>query len=267
MMPHKLGKKPAEPRPSDLKLSKYLKAADLPTPTKVFGYGMLAPYGPDKWGMLGNGPDDTVEPGFEGAGDCVFAGAAHETIIWRKLRHGVDTEMSGKTTIEDYSELTGYVLDDSTTDYGTDMHDAASYRKRIGVRDANEDRHRISAYLFLRVGSWNQLVAATYVFGCVGIGFEFPNSAWDQFDAGQPWDDVDDDQIDGGHYVPAVGSMDSSSQITCITWGKRQVMTKAFYEKYNDESVVYLSEEQIRPDGEGIHGLNLEQLQADLAAL
>lgn len=259
----KLGKLPAAPRPTDLKLATYAKKSALPKPTAVFGYGKLYA----DWGMLGNGPDPTVEKGFQGAGDCVFAGAAHETMVWRKLRHGVDTPMSGKTTIEDYSELTGYVLDDPSTDYGTDMHDAAGYRKRIGIRDANEDRHRIAAYLFLRAGDFSQAVTAAYTFGAVGVGFEFPNSAWDQFDAGEPWDDVGDDQIDGGHYVPGVGSMDSSGQLTCLTWGKRQVMTKAFYEKYVDEAVVYLSEEQIRGDGEGIHGLNLTELKADLAAL
>jgi hypothetical protein len=44
-------------------------------------------------------------------------------------------------------------------------------------------------------------------------------------------------------------------------------MTRAFYEYYVDEAYAMLSEEQLRADGTGIHGLDLTALKADLAAL
>ena len=31
--------------------------------------------------MLGNGPDPTMPPSFEGVGDCAIAGPAHETML------------------------------------------------------------------------------------------------------------------------------------------------------------------------------------------
>jgi hypothetical protein len=64
-----------------------------------------------------------------------------------------------------------------------------------------------------------------------------------------------------------VGSRNSAARVTIVTWGRRWQMTKKFYQAYNDESWVLLSEEQIRADEKGIHGLNLDQLRADLAAL
>ena len=98
------------------------------------------------------------------------------------------------------------------------------------------------------------------------MGFEFPDSAFDQFDAGAIWDVVSGASIDGGHYVPVVGSADSPNKVTALTWGKRQELTKAFYEAYCDEAWAMLSAEQIRASG-GIHGLDIAALNADLAAL
>ena len=64
-----MGKKPASYDRRDLKFRDFLIPSRLPTPPAQFGFGTLFP----DWGMLGNGPDDSVEPGFGGAGDCVFA--------------------------------------------------------------------------------------------------------------------------------------------------------------------------------------------------
>jgi hypothetical protein len=248
----RLGKLPAKDDPRTLRLSKYVVA--LPVPTKIFGFGGLY----EDWLMLGN----------DKYGDCVLAGASHETMLWNKLRGGVDVPMSTKTTLEDYSELTGFDPKNPSTDNGAYMLDALKYRKATGVRDANEGRHKIAAFLQLDTGNFTQAIQACYVFGAIGIGFEVPDTIWDQWDNGEYFDVVDPNaQIIGGHYVPGVGSRNSAARITIVTWGRRWQMTKKFYETYVDEAYVMLSEEQIRADGKGIHGLDLEQLNADLAAL
>jgi hypothetical protein len=248
----RLGKLPAQPDIPTLKLAHY--AVALPVPTAVFGFGGLY----TDWGMLGN----------DQYGDCVFAGASHETMLWNKLRGGVDVPMSTKTTLEDYTEVTGFNPKNPSTDNGAYMIDALKYRRATGVRDASEGRHKIAAYLQLKTGDFAQAIQAAFVFGAVGMGFEVPATIWDQFDNGEYWDVTDPNaDIIGGHYVPIVGSRNSLARATVLTWGRRQQLTKRFYETYNDESYVMLSEEQIRSDGKGIHGLNLTQLQADLAAL
>lgn len=260
----KLGKKPAAPRPKDFKWRAFQQEITLPALPWRFGHANLFP----DWGMYGNGPDDTVQPGFGGAGDCVFAGGDHEHRMINHVVKRTDVPFNGKTAIDDYSACTGYVVGDDSTDNGTDMHDAASYRQHTGLVDANGRRHKIGAYIWLDPKNWQHLLEATYIFGMVGIGFEFPASAWDQFDHGTPWDVVSDDGgIEGGHYVPVMGTP-GSGKVGLVTWARRQEMTKAFYEKYNDEALVYITDEELSGSPQhGLHGFDLANLNSYLDAL
>lgn len=249
----KLGKRPATYDERTLRLAKYLPKTTLPVPTRIFGFGGL--YG--DWGVLGN----------DRYGDCVFAGAAHETMLWNKLKGGADVPMSESMTLADYSDVTGFDPNDPNSDQGTDMLDALKYRVKTGIRDASGSRHKIAAYVELDRGDFEQAIQAAYIFGAIGIGFLVPDTIWEQWDNSEYWDVVDPNApIDGGHYTPGVGTRNAASRITIITWGRRVQMTKRFYETYVDEAYVMLSEEQLR-DGVGIHGLDLEQLKADLAAI
>src|SRR5581483_12366997 len=78
--PLRLGKRPATFDHRDLLFSQYRTGEPLPSHPKYFGHEKLV--ATKGWEMLGNGPDDTVKPGFLGAGDCVFAGGDHETMLW-----------------------------------------------------------------------------------------------------------------------------------------------------------------------------------------
>jgi len=67
----KLGKKPARPGAVKFKFANFLLKPKLPTPPKVFGHeGLIGA----NWAVLGN----------DHYGDCVWAGAAHETMLWNK---------------------------------------------------------------------------------------------------------------------------------------------------------------------------------------
>lgn len=258
-----LGKRPAAPKPKDIYLSTFFDhEAVLPAVKIPFGFGKALP-----WAMFGNGPDSTVRPGFQGCGDCVFAGTAEEVRIANFERHGHDVVFTGKEVVSDYSAVTGYVVGDDSTDNGTDMGDAADYRRRTGVVDASGKRHKIAAYARLDPGNFDQLLAATYTFGATGIGIIFPDSAWDQFDQPVPtWDYVPGSPSDGGHYIPGLGS-DSKDEVTIVSWAKRVRVTRRFVEEQVDEAMVYFSDEQIRADGKGIHGFSRDEFLAALAAL
>jgi hypothetical protein len=253
----KTGKLPFVADERDLKLSDYLSA--LPTPPADFGHEDLV----TDWGMLGNGPDDSVEPGFGGAGDCVFAGGDHETLMLGAEGSHHPT-FTGAQAIADYSAVTGYVLGDESTDRGTDVREALKYRKATGLVDAGGHRHRIGAFLQLDK-DLDQIFQAAYVFGCVGIGIEFPESAMQQFDDGEAWDVVKGSPIDGGHYIPVVGR--NGGNIVVVTWGKTQEMTPAFFAKYCDEAWVYVSASALDADGKTPEGFDKAQLLADLKAL
>jgi hypothetical protein len=251
--PYKLGKKPARRGAVKFKLATYLKQANLPTPPKVFGHQSLVGA---HWGMLGN----------EDYGDCVWAGAAHETMLWNKEANKT-ASFNDNVVLGDYSAVTGFKKGDPKTDQGTDVQVAASYRRKTGVLDASGKRHKVAAYLALSLGNVDQLMQAMYLFGAVGIGFKFPNSAMAQFNAGKPWDVVPGPAPTDGHYVPGVGR-DAKGNLVVVTWGKLQLMTPRFYKKYCDEVVAYVSDEMLVPPTDvTLEGLNLTQLMKDLGAL
>ena len=247
----KLGKLPARRGAVTFKLANYLVKNELPTPPKVFGDQALvtAP-----WGMLGN----------DNYGDCVWAGAAHETMLWNKEANRV-VGFNNSGVLSDYSKVTGFKPNDPNSDKGTDMQVAASYRRKTGVIDAGSKRHKVAAYLALKVGDVDQLTLAMYLFGAVGIGIKFPNSAMTQFNAGKPWSVVPGPAPTEGHYIPGLGR-DSAGNIIVVTWGKIQLMTPGFYKKYNDEVIAYVSQEALN-NGETRNGLKLDQLMKDLKAL
>jgi hypothetical protein len=246
----KLGKTPARPNAVTFRLTKYLDTTVLPTPPAQFGHEKLV--AAKSWGMLGN----------DQYGDCVWAGAAHETMLWN-LEGGKNIVFDPKHVLSDYSKVTGFDPAKPDTDQGTDMGVAATYRRKTGVIDEAGKRHKVAAYLAITPGDVQEHLLALYVFGVVGLGIQFPKSAMDQFNAGQPWDVVPGAAIEGGHYIPLVAKRDN---LDVITWGQLQQMTPAFLQKYNDESVVYISREMLT-SGHSPEGFNLAQLKADLAAL
>lgn len=237
----KLGKNAATEDARDWRLSAVVDVeAVLPAIPKTFGHesGII-------FGMNGNGPDDSVAPGFGGAGDCVLAGADHETQIWQHAAKKPHADLfNGLTAIKDYSAVTGYVIGDDATDQGTNVRDALKYRQKTGIRDTKGGRHKIVAYLALDPGDMNHLLSAMYLFGAVGIGIKFPGSAMDQFNKGKEWTVVKGSSIEGGHYIPLVAKR-SAPSLTCVTWAKTQLMSTAFYETYCDEAWALLSQEAI----------------------
>ena len=195
-------------------------------------------------------------------GDCVFAGAAHETMLWNAAA-GRTVAFTPECVLSDYSAVTGFNPADPRTDQGTDVGEALSYRRKTGIIDAAGIRHTIGAYVSLTPKNYEQFLTAVWLFGAVGIGIQFPASAMDQFNRGKVWG-VTKSAIEGGHYIPVVA--DRKGKPVCVTWGKLQPMTKAFYLKYCDEAYVILSEEML-VGGKSPEGFDLLTLQADLAAL
>lgn len=226
-----LGKTAARTGAISLRFSEIFRAAKLPTPPPVFGHqaGLRVP-----WGMLAN----------DQYGDCVWAGAAHETMLWESEGATPVASFTDQSVLADYAVVTGFVPSDPATDQGTDMQQAAAYRQKVGVIDGAGARHKIAAYMALRTSDVGEIVLAAYLLGAAGFGLQFPSSAEDQFDRGEPWSVILNDRIEGGHYVPVVGRA-ASGNLVVVTWGRTQETTPEFYEAYNDESVAYMSTDMI----------------------
>lgn len=244
-----LGKSAATPELVKFVYEKYFDTTELPQAPAAFSHADKV----SSWGMLGN--DDY--------GDCVWAGADHEHRQWNASAGRV-VRFSRATALSDYAAATGFNPKDPNTDNGTNVSKAASYRRKIGVIDRKGTRHKVAAYVRLNAGDVDKTKQAVYLFGAVGIGINFPSSAMDQFNARLPWSVVRGSQIEGGHYVPIIGY--DANYFYVVTWGKVQKMTYDFFRTYNDESIVYLTDEDMI-SGKTLEGFNLSQLQADLRAL
>lgn len=239
----KLGKLPARPGAVKFKLSDYKTSLVYPPSETAVNLN---------WLMLGN----------DKYGDCVWAGAGHETMTWNH-EAGKTVNFTDTSVLSDYSAVTGFNPKNPNSDQGTDMQVAASYRLKTGVLDGSGIRHKVGAYVAVSLGNVEELKEAVYLFGAVGVGFQFPAYAMDQFNSGKPWS-VKSGSIEGGHYVPAIGY--SKTYLYVVTWGKVQKMTWSFYKKYADEVVAYLSPEMLS-GGKSLEGFNLTQLQSDLDSL
>lgn len=247
----KYGKLPARPDAVKLRAAAYLDMSKMPAVPAVFGHQALV----DSWDVLGN----------DVHGNCVWAGAGHETMLWN-AEGGRTITVTTRNVLDAYAAVTGFDPAEPTTDRGTDMEFAARYRRTTGIVDSDGNRHTVAAYAGLAVGDLDELALAAYLFGAVGIGFAVPAYSERQFHQGRPWDVTTDPDVDdtilGGHYVPVVGR-DADGNFLVVTWGRLQPMTPAFYRKYNDESIVYFTDEMLS-GGKSPEGFDDNQLRADL---
>ncbi len=229
----KFGKKPARPNSIKLKFADVIDATALPVPPASFGHTRMIPKA--AWGILAN----------DMYGDCVWAGAAHEEMLFNRAgRHG-NVAFTDANVLQDYSDCTGFDPNDPYTDQGTDMQEAASYRRKVGIIDAQGTRHKVDAYCEIGVRDLSQLALGTWLFGATGIGVAFPESAFDQFERGVPFDVVPGGSpILGGHYMPCIGRHKDGHHVL-ITWGHAILATSAFLREYMDEAVCYLSRDVV----------------------
>jgi hypothetical protein len=258
---HKLGKREATHDHRDLVFADFATFANLPNVPASFGYGRAVA----EWGMLGN----------DRYGDCVFAGAGHETMLFAETTRGVAgmPRFDDENALLDYSIVTGFdetktdpKTGENPTDQGTYVRDALDYRRQTGVVDAAGQRHKIAGYVALEPGNWEQLMQAAYIGLAVGIGIEFPESAMSQFDRGSVWSVVAGARIEGGHYIPVTGRT-SLDNIGVITWGRRQGMTRAFYTKYCDEAWGLVPLDGLRSTGKNVRGFDTAALMSALESL
>lgn len=241
------GKRPAQPARPHLRLAVGI-VQPLPPPPESVLYDQV----PD-WGMEGN---DEV-------GDCVEAYIAHAVEQITRYATGAEQIVPAGDTIRLYSAITGYDPRDPSTDQGTNMQDALTYWRKHGVFGG----HMIAAYAAVNLTDWNEIENAVDLFGHVSIGFNFPDSAMDQFNSGSPWTVVKGSPVDGGHCVMLIGY--DPDWLYVVTWGRVQKMDRAFWAAYVDEAWVPITKDAITAKGAGAFGnvISLAALGAAFAEL
>lgn len=260
-MTNKLGLLPPKPGAIPLRLATYIKPSALPTPPDTFGHMQTV----TNWGMLGNGPGPDNPPQIpDGVGDCAICGPEHQ-IMYHHAISGKKVSFSTPTTIQNYSEITGYVLGDDSTDNGTAIEEMAKHWQSVGFKDDNGNRHQVVGFVDLNPGDLREFWVAMYLFGSVGLGFDLPDTAEEQTSRGLAWDAVPGSKSLGGHYVPAFNKLNAGMNVG-VSWGAPQAFTSRFFQAYNNQGVVVL-DETMMVNAKSIDGFDDAQLRDDLHQL
>lgn len=169
--------------------------------------------------------------GNDAHGDCVIAGRAHQTLRFELIEQGA------KLTITDNEVLKEYFKESGGQDSGLIVLDSLNLWRKKGWFAAKR-RYKIQAYAQLNRANHQEVKSAVFTDLGVGIGVSLPISAQYQIQAGKPWDVVKGpDGVPnswGGHYVYICGYTKLGP--VCVTWGRKQQMTWAFFDKYCDEA-------------------------------
>jgi hypothetical protein len=246
------GRRPAEPARLHLAFGNY--AAELPPPPASADW--LTPVPASSWGVLGNAE----------WGDCTCAGVGHKRIGDVYVNQGKILKVADADALGFYSAITGFdpsagPSGSNPTDQGAVCQDVLDYWRKKGFLG-----EKIVAFAKVDLSNQTQVKQAITLFGQIYCGFNFPGSAMDQFNAGQRWDVVKGARIEGGHCV-TVGAYDET-ELECVTWGRVQKLTWAFFKKYFDEAWVIVTPDMIDPkSGKDIAGFDLYTLGADFSAL
>jgi len=210
----KFGKKPAKRDARNLKLSAILKVPAKLPPEYDFDVqhkGVPTP-------MFGN----------DVHGDCVIAGRAHQTLRFE------DAETSKIINITLNDVLKEWHAENGNTEQGLNVLDSLKLWRTKGWLAAKK-RYRIKAFAEINRKVHDEVKGTVYSDIGVGLGLSLPDSAIPEFHAGKPWADTSGPaKQENGHYVYVPGY--TTVGPVCVTWGRKQQMTWAFFDKYCDEA-------------------------------
>jgi len=241
----KLGRKAVKRDSRTLRIGNYLRPT-LPPPPAVADWTKSQ----TDWGMLLN----------DMLGDCTIAGAMHAVMGW-SLNAGRPLRFIDADALEYYKRFCNYDPKDPSTDAGGILLDVLNDWRKQGING-----HKVTAFASVRPMNVTEVKQALVLFGPLYCGLDFPQSAIGQ----KQWELTRDRAIAGGHCVVMIGYNEIGPVF--ISWGGVYQATWEFYNYYfatlsDGEIYVAISPDWFSDLGVNPSGLNLNQLQADLAAI
>lgn len=253
MVIKRLGKLPKREDPRTLKMARYVTPAPpAPKPPTTADWIDKIP----SWDMYGN----------DQYGDCVIAAMAHIQNQAQFLTSGQFTDYTLEQILSMYSAIGGYVPGDGPggpSDQGCDMLTALKYWKSSGFLGS-----KITAYMEVDPQNATQVDQAIAQFGSLFIGVQLPAAVQSMTAWPVPPVSLTGDWEPaswGGHCIPPMDYSPGSKIV--VSWGGKLTMADPFFTAYCDEAYVVLFSGWIAANGKSPSGLNLAQLQADIAAL
>ena len=213
----RLGKAPARRDPRNLQLKALLKKkVRLPAEYDFDSKHSAVPtpmYGNDEWGC------------------CVISGRAHQTLRFELVEQKRILRVTEKEVVDEYLAQSG------GADIGLITLDSLRVWRKQGWTAAKK-RYSIRAFSEVNRRSIEEVKTAIFMNLGVGIGLRLPLSADEELRAGKPWMQISGRGSTpnswGGHYVYVCGYTKLGP--TCVTWGRKQRMSWAFFTKYCDEA-------------------------------
>lgn len=160
-------------------------------------------------------------------GDCVIAARAHMTMRFE------DFEQKSLVNISDDEVKTEYFYETGGIDSGLVMLNSLNFWRKTGWKAAGQS-YTIYAYGNADPRDHTSLMQIISLLRGAYIGIYVPQSALDQFNAGQPWTYVPGSPIRGGHCIYLKGYSPFGPE--CVTWGKPQKMDWNFYDRMCEEA-------------------------------
>jgi hypothetical protein len=164
-------------------------------------------------------------------GDCVMVARAHVTLLFE------DIERGSILMITDQDVLKEYIKESGGADSGLNMLDSLNEWRHGGWHAASK-KYKIRAFAQVTPKNHAEVTADIYLLTAAYVGVSLPKSAQAQIQTGQPWDVVSGPSAApnswGGHCVMIPGY--NAKGPVCVTWGRKQQMTWAFFDKYCDEA-------------------------------
>lgn len=220
----KLGKEPKKSDPRNIQLKNILTA--LP-PLPILGYDVDKSLpGPIPMPMFGN----------DSWGDCVIAGRAHETLRFEDYEQKIILTIPDSDVLNEYWKEGGETPSNPHPDNGLVMLTSLNEWRKTGWSTAG-NVYTIYAYAEIQP-LYNKLVKyAIYLLRGCYAGVQLPIDAQYQIVNHLPWTVTKGPNSEpgswGGHciYIVAYNCMGP----VCVTWGQRQQMTWAWWNKYCEE--------------------------------
>jgi hypothetical protein len=192
-------------------------------------------------------------------GDCVMAGRAHQTLRFEKA------EQNKLIAIGDKDVLREYFKETDGADSGLVVLDSLKEWRTTGWLAAKR-RYKIKAFAEIDRSKRNEIKRAVFMDIGVGLGLTLPDSAMPQFYAGKPWAVVGgkagQPNPNNGHYVYVPGY--TTTGPVCVTWGRKQQMSWAFFAKYCDEAYAIIDAVDTAKKKRALDAVKLDAFLASL---
>jgi hypothetical protein len=262
--PGKYGRRPADPAnlARAIRFSNIRRAGAAVTPPAAVDYIAAMNGG---WLMLGNGPDNTVAPGFEGCGDC-------EGVRWSNTRRVMSTVLGPTATppvAPHYPPwpqvLTIYktqnpdfdpVGNPDTTGPGSPADGGMDTQTLLEWLNANPgavDGGELIGFALVDHTNLEEVQAAIDAGGLLWLDINVQDAQQTQFGNDQPWNYVAGSPVDGGHAVPLGGygaspagsNPDLAGPWKFETWCEESSMTASFWSKLVEQLWFPIWKEQL----------------------